>query len=133
MTTGTAGTTARQYHQQMLHYLRKGLDEVSGTSITVGTLPSGAVIVAPISGIQIRVVFSGTNPVADIGITGTLEKYASDLDLDAAVAFLPLDVTTAIQVVDADTPIICTLDLSTPVGADGSAECLIFYCPDNDG
>lgn len=132
MTTGTAGTTARQYHQQMLHYLRKGLDEVSGTSITVGTIPSGALIIAPISGIQIGVVFSGTNPVADIGITGTLEKYASDLDLDAAVAFLPLDVTTAIQTVAADTPIIVTLDLSTPVAADGTAECVIFYCPDND-
>lgn len=132
MTTGTAGTTARQYHQQMLHYLRKHLDEVSGTTITAGTIPGGSLMIAPISGIQIETVFSGTNPVADIGITGTLEKYAADLDLDAAVAFLPFDVTTAIPIVTVDTPIIITLDLSTPVAADGSAECVIFYCPDND-
>lgn len=132
MTTGTAGSTARQYHQQMLHYLRKGLDEVSGTSISLGIIPAGAVIVPPISGIHVRTVFSGTNPVADIGVTGTLEKYASDLDLDAAVAYLPLDVATADLLVSADTEIICTLDLSTPVAADGVAEALIFYVPDND-
>lgn len=133
MATNTAGTTARALPFQAVHYLRKGLDEVSGSTITVGILPAGAMILAPISGIFVRTVFSGTNPVADIGITGTTQKWASSLDLDAAVAFLPFDVSTADLVVDTDTTVIVTLTLDTPVAADGVAECVIAYVLDNDG
>lgn len=133
MATNTAGTTARQLGIQAIHFLRKTIDEVSGSTITVGTIPAGSLIIGPISGIQITTVFSGGNPAADIGITGTTQKYASALDLDAAVAFLPLDETAAIRVTTVDETIICTLTLDTPVAANGSAEVLIAYVPDIDG
>jgi hypothetical protein len=133
MATGTAGTVARQFHTQQVHYLRKTIDEVSGSTITVGILPAGATILRTMSGIQINTIFSGTSPVADIGVTGTTQRWAASLDLDAAVAFLPRGVTTAVMTVAVDTPVICTLNLDTPTTADGSAEVIICYVPDNDG
>lgn len=128
MATNTAGTTARENATQQINYIRKAINEVSGTTITVGIIPAGSIILPSISGVNITTVFSGTDPVLDLGVTGTLERFASDLDLDAAATFVPIDVLTALKVAT-DTTIIATLDLSTPVAANGAAEVIICYIP----
>lgn len=129
MATNTAGSTARELSFQAVHYLRKSLDEVSGATITIGTIPAGSLILAPVSGVFVRTIFSGTSPTVSLGITGTTAKWLSAGDLDAAVAFLPFGVTTADLIVNSDTTIIATLVLDTPTTADGVAEVVIAYCP----
>ena len=131
MATNTAGTTARQLPFQAINFFRKTITFAdAGTSFTLGILPAGATILMSTSGIQINTVFDGTTPNADIGVTGTTQKWASALDLDAAVAWLPLDVDTAVRTVTVDTPIIVTV---TAAGAAaGEAEVIVTYIPDID-
>jgi len=128
MATNTAGTTARENATQQVHYIRKQITETSATTGVIGTVPAGSVFLAPISGVAVNVVFSGTNPTVDIGITGTTQKYASALDLDAALGFVPFDVAVS-QKVSVDTQLIYTLVLDTPTTADGDAEIVICYMP----
>ena len=128
MATNTAGTTARELATQQIHYIRKQITETSALTGTIGIVPAGSIFLAPISGVAVNVVFSGTNPTVDIGITGTTQKYASALDLDAALGFVPFDVAVS-QKVTVDTTLIYTLVLDTPTTADGDAEIVIAYVP----
>lgn len=131
MATNTAGTVARQLPFQAINFFRRTITSAdAGTTFTLGTLPAGALMLMSISGIQINTVFNGTTPNADIGVTGTTQKWASALDLDAAVAWLPLDVDTAIRTVTVDTPIIVTV--TAPSASSGEAEVIVCYIPDID-
>lgn len=127
------GSTARQYPQQLVHYLRKTISSPAdrGTTVTVGTIPAGSLIVKPMSGVQVITAFTdATNKLLDIGITGTTDLYGTDLSL-AAIAFVPLDEAVSFRVA-ADTTIIATPDLTGTAGV-GEAEIIICYIPDNDG
>jgi hypothetical protein len=71
MATGTAGTTARQFTTQQVHYLRKSITySDNGTTVTIGTIPAGSLILKPISGVAVNVAFNG-------GTTNTLDIGAS--------------------------------------------------------
>jgi hypothetical protein len=131
MATNTAGTVARELSFQAIHYLRLDIDEASGVGpFTIGVIPAGSVILKPISGVQVNVAFSGTSPVLDIGTAANDDLYGTDLDLDAAVDFVPLDEAVTMKVA-VDTELIATIDLDTPAGAeDGAATIIIAYCPD---
>jgi hypothetical protein len=129
MATNTAGSTARELGFQAIHYLRLRLDEADGAGPhTIGTIPAGSLIIKPISGVQVNVAYSGTNPVADIGTTSNDDLYGTDLDLDAAVGFVPLDEAVS-MVVAADTTLTITIALDTPVGNDGQLDVIIAYAP----
>lgn len=129
MATNTAGSTARELSFQAVHFLRYNIDEVSGAGpFTIGTIPAGSLILKPISGVQVNVAFSGTNPVADIGTTDNDDLYGTDLDLDAAVGFVPLDEAVS-MIVAVDTTLTVTLNLDTPVAADGTGVVVIAYIP----
>ena len=57
MPTNTAATDARQFHTQQVHYLRKSIAYTDdGTEVTVGKIPSGALILAPASGVHIVIL-----------------------------------------------------------------------------
>lgn len=130
MATNTAGTVAREYPQQMIHFLRYNLTEASALSGTIGVLPAGSIILTTISGVYVNTVFSGGAPTVDIGIEGALTKYASALDLDAALGFVTLDEISGDTLkVTVDTPLLYTLVLDTPVAADGDASIIIAYVP----
>jgi len=130
MTTNTAGSAAQEYHTRQTHFLRYDLTETSALTGTIGILPAGAIIDAANSGVYVNTVFSGGNPTVDIGITGSTTKYASALDLDAALGFVVLDETSGDTLkVTVDTPLIYTLVLDTPVAADGDASIIIQYFP----
>jgi hypothetical protein len=131
--TGTAATTARQYSQQMVHYLRKGFTFADdGSVLTIGTLPAGAQIVKPMSGVAVNVAFNaGSTNVLDVGILSNDDLYGTDLAL-GTIAFVPLDEAVSMTVA-VDTVITATVDLTGTAATTGQGEIIICYVPDNDG
>lgn len=137
MTTGIAGTAARQFHTQQIHYLRKSLVETGTTAnqsetFTVGTIPAGSLILKALSGVNVDVAYtSATNKLINIGTTADADLYGTVLSV-AAIAFVPLDEAVAMTV-SADTVITATHALTGSAGTAGRAEVVIAYIPDNDG
>lgn len=132
MATGTPGTTARQFHTQQIHYLRKTISYTDdGDTITVGTIPAGSVLVKPISGVSVSVAFDGNSSnILDIGPSTNTDLWATDLAL-GSIAFVPIDEAVT-NVVSTDTVVQCAVT-STAAAAAGSAEVIIAFIPDNDG
>lgn len=137
MATNTAGSTARQFHQQMIHYLRKTITYAdNGKTITVGTIPSGSIVLPELSGIYVTTAFNGdTTNTADVGISGSTQKYSSALAL-GTLGFIEQDVLTTSAnsslLTTADETIIATVT-STASASAGSAEVVMAFIPDNDG
>src|SRR5687767_6842408 len=134
MVTGTAGTTARELPYQVVHYMRKSITfaNFGAGALTVGILPSGALIHKPMSGVNVDVAFnsSGTD-LLDIGTTDNDDLYATDLTL-ASIGFVPLDEGVT-MLVSADTTITCTAAQSVADATAGQGEVIICYIPDRDG
>lgn len=132
MATGTQGTTARQYPYQMVHYLRKSFTYAdAGKALTVGIIPDGALILKPLSGVQVNVAFTaGTNKQLDIGTSATGDLFATNLTL-ASVGFVPIDEVVSL-VVSGDTTIVATPDLTGSDNTAGSGVVVIAYIPNND-
>lgn len=134
MPTGTQATNARQYPAQMIHYLRKSITFAdNGTTVTVGTIPAGALILKPASGVAVNVAFNGgTTNTLDIGAStdvGT-NNFATILAL-GSIAFVPIDEAVT-NLVAVDTVIQAAV-VSTAGATTGQAEIIIAYIPDNDG
>lgn len=133
MATGTAGSTARQYSQQMVHYLRKGITYADdGTTVDVGTIPAGSLLLKPLSGVYVNTAFNGaTTNTLDIGpstdsgtnLWGTLLALGS-------IAHVPLDEAVAMTV-SVDTLVQAAV-VSTTGASAGEAEIVIAFIPDND-
>lgn len=124
----------RQYHQQVVHFLRKTVAyTTSGVAQTVGTIPAGAVIIKPMSGVQISTAFndSGTDYL-DIGTTANDDLFGTDLDLSSAT-FVALDEAVGDYLVTSDTTITATYTGQNANASAGSCEVLIAYVPDTDG
>lgn len=126
--------TPRELHTQQIHYLRKGFTFAdNGTVLTVGTLPAGALIVKPCSGVHVVTVFNaGTNNFMDVGTTTTGDLFGTDLSL-LATTFVPLDEAIGGFRLAAAIDITMTLQLSGTPATTGDAELVIAYIPDNDG
>jgi hypothetical protein len=137
MATGTAGTTARQFHQQMVHYIRKGFTFANAaTTITVGILPAGAIIIHPISGLFVSQVFNaGTNNRVDIGAsTDTGTNNYGTLMLLTALGVVPLDEgLTLSPKTTADTTVQAYIDVTGTPATTGAADIVIAYSVNNDG
>lgn len=131
MATNTAGGEGQVYVQNMVHYLAKTITYAdNGTTVTIGTLPAGAVVIPGISGIAVNTAFNGdTTNTSDIGITGSTTKYASALALGTA-GWIELDVITEASASDlsnsADVDVIATV-ISTASATAGSATVILAY------
>lgn len=122
--------SARQSHLQHVHYLRKSVTySDAGSTVTVGKIPSGALILKPISGIAVTTTFDGTTTF-DLGISTDRDKFATDMVLTSAT-FVPIDVAIDNSVA-ADTEIACSLT-TAGTATQGAAEVIVAYIPDNDG
>lgn len=134
MATGTAGTAARDYNMQMIHYLRKTITySDDGTTVTIGTIPAGSLLVKPISGVSVNVAFNGaTTNTLDIGpSTDSGTNLWMTVGALGSIAFVPLDEAVT-MLVSSDT-IVQAAVVSTAGASAGSAEIIIAYIPDNDG
>jgi len=135
MATNTAGSVARDFNKQMVHYLRKGITYADdGTTVTVGTIPAGSLVLKPISGVAITTVFNaGSTNVLDIGPStdsGT-DLWATDLAL-GTLGFVALDEAVT-NLVSVDTVVQAAVDLTGTAATTGAAEIIIAFIPDNDG
>ena len=133
MATGTAGTVARQYPYNLVHYLRKGITYAdNGSTVVVGVIPANAQIIKPMSGVAVNVAFDGNSSnVLDIGAStdsGT-NNFATQLSL-ASIAFVALDEAVTMTV-SVDTTI-SALVTSTASATAGQGEIIICYVVDND-
>lgn len=129
-------TTARQYHQQMVHYLRKSIAYTDdGTELDVGIIPSGALILKSASGVHITTAFNASaGNVLQVGTSdGTDDPnlYGTSLALGTAT-FVPLDEAVGGYLVTQDTTISCTVELTGTAATAGAGEVIICYIPDND-
>lgn len=134
MATGTAGSSAREFPLQMVHFLRKSIAYTdNGSTVTVGTIPAGSVILKPISGVMVDTAFNGNSSnVLDIGPStdsGT-NLWATNLAL-GTTTFVPLDEAVT-NLVTVDT-IVQALVTSTASASAGAGEIIICYIPDSDG
>lgn len=133
MTTGTVATTARQYSQQMIHYLRKSITYADdGLTVDVGTIPAGALIIKPLSGVAVNVAFNGaTTNTLDIGpSTDAGTNLWGTLLALGTIAFVPVDEVVT-MLVSVDTKVQAKV-VSTTGASAGSGEIIIAYIPDND-
>jgi len=124
--------SARLLHSQQIHYLRKGITYADGgTTVTVGEIPAGSVILKAISGVQVNVAFNGdTTNTLDIGPSTDTNLYATALAL-GTIGFIPFDEAVS-NAVTVDT-VIQAAAISTDSASAGDAEIVICYIPDNDG
>lgn len=134
MATGTAGTTARLYHTAQIHYLRKDITIAdAATTVTVGVLPAGAIVLENISGVYVDTVFNaGTNNRLDIGVStdsGT-NNWATLLTL-LGIGFIELDEVAATLKVASDTTVQAYVDVTGTAATTGAASILIAYIPAN--
>lgn len=121
---------ARDDNTQNIHYLRKDITFADmGKLLTIGTIPAGAQILKPISGVQVRAVFnSATTTVLDIGTTADGDLFATDLDVKTAVAFVPVDEAVSFAVTG-DTTITAQLAETGTAATAGTATIVIAYLP----
>jgi hypothetical protein len=124
---------ARQSHQQLVHYIRRGFTFAdNGVALTIGTLPAGALINKAMSGIHIVTAFNaGTANVADVGTAADDDYFGTDLAL-GTTTFVPLDEVVGGYRLAADTDITITLGLTGTAATTGDGEVVICYIPDND-
>lgn len=132
MPTNTAATTARQYHQAVIHYLRKQIT-FEDTTVTVGILPAGALLLKLQSSANVTTAFdAGTSNTIHVGTTADNDLYATGLAA-GTVAQVPFDEFTAGNLLSADTTITATYNKSGTAPTAGSAEIVVAYTVDNDG
>jgi hypothetical protein len=127
-------TAAREYHQSMVHYLRKTLNfnsaPASAVDIVVGVLPPNAILTGS-SGVWITTAFNGTGPLINVGVTGSPALFASALVASAIglQAFDDVALATAVPVATKRT---VTANFTfTGVPTTGSAEIFVAFIPGN--
>lgn len=129
----TTGTVARQLSIQAVHYLRRKITYAdNGKTVDVGTLPDGALILKPLSGVAINAAFNGgTTNTVDIGPStdpGT-DLWATALAL-GTIGFVPLDEAVTL-LVSGDTKVQAKVT-STADATAGDGVIVIAYIPNND-
>jgi hypothetical protein len=133
MATNTAGTVARDLGIQAVHYMRKGITFADlGTTVVVGTLPAGAMLLKALSGVYVTTAFTGTTPTLDVGPTSDSghDLWGSALSL-ASLGYITLDeAVSAYTVVSSDTEV--SADYNGTDDTVGAAEIVICYILDND-
>ncbi len=117
---------ARDDGYQGIQYLRKDYTFADrGLVLTVGTVPAGAVIIRPLSGVDVQVASTdATNKQMDIGNSTTADLYGTDLST-ATIAFVPLDEVVTLKMA-VDTTILATPDFTGTAGV-GSGSIIIAY------
>ncbi len=130
MATNTAGTTARQYPQQMVHYLRKTITVSDTTATLVGTIPAGSVVIPAASGFLPYTDFDGTTPTMDAGIEGETDAWMDGTDIDTVGTFKPFDQVDAGFYLSADTNVYALVGGG---GSNTTGEGIFWvaYIPDN--
>jgi hypothetical protein len=122
---------ARNDLYQDIQYLRKDFTYLdNGKVLKLGTLPTNAVIIKPISGVNVSTVFNaGTGNVLDVGTSADDDLYGTDLAL-GTVGFIPLD--EAVSFFNAaEVQMTATVVLTGTAATTGVGQIVIAYCTKN--
>ena len=129
MATGTAGTTAQQYHTRQTHFLVKKITYADdGTTVTVGKLPANCSVIDVI--VHVTTAFNGnsTNTV-DVGVTGNTNDFTDDTALGTVGVIRDTELATATSAdITADIDCVAVV-VSTASASAGVAYVIVEYCP----
>jgi len=128
MATGTAGTTAREYHTKQVHYITKAFTKADATSVlTIGIVPAGSYVLR--GGVVVTEAFNaGTNNRLDIGTSGDDDGFATDLALGTVGVIVADEMaTTNDAYCSTDTTITCTVDVTGTAATTGTALAWVEY------
>jgi len=138
MATGTAGSSARQYSTQQVHYLRKAVayntsNIGTADSVLIGTLPNGAQIVDAV--VNVTTAFNaGTTNVLTAGTSsGSNADVISASDVTEGSTGANRATTGIALSFSADTPIYAKYTQSGTAATTGAAVICIMYVANNDG
>lgn len=124
---------ARQYHHQMVHFLRKRVTFETPDGAVVGKLPAGALVLLNASGLHVGTVFNaGTTNTIDIGVEGNNDLFATALAA-GTVGTKVLDENIAALLVAEDTVVTVEYNQTGTAATAGSGVVFIAYIPDTDG
>ena len=137
MPTGVAGTQARQYHSQQLHYFRKTVnynDAGIGSGVQFGVFPKGAKIRDAMASVETGFNSAGTNRLV-IGTNST--SFNNIMTSTVAAASTTGNkqslVGGALAAFTQDTPVYVKYTAATGTAATaGKAVISVSYMPDND-
>lgn len=128
MATGTAGTSARNYHTAQVHYLTKALVfGDNGVAKELGYIPAGAHVIR--GGVSVTTAFNaGTTNTLNIGTSADDDGFATLLAL-GTIGVIAADemATTNDAYVTADTQITATVVLTGAAATAGAALAWIEY------
>jgi hypothetical protein len=128
MATGTAGTSARDFHTAQVHYLTKEFTYADdGSTLTLGVVPAGGYVVR--GGVVVKVAFdAGSTNVLDIGTSSDTDGFATDLAL-GTIGVIATDemATTNDAYCSSDTTIQCVVDLTGTAATAGTAMAWVEY------
>lgn len=135
MATNTAGSTAREYPQQMVHYMRRTVNHDTPSirtagAVKLGTLPAGAQILQCLR--ISKVAFDGTGPTLSVGTNASSYNNIDNGGTEATTAAV-ISTVAAFLSFTQDTDVYILLDESTTTPSTaGQAVIVLSYVPDND-
>ena len=126
---------AREYHQAMSHYVRKGISVADMTStgvITIGTLPAGAVILNAFA-VVTEAFDSATSDLLDMGTLGDPNGFMTAVSV-ATVGKKSADelATSNDLVLAAETDVVAVWTSDGTVATAGQMELIVEFVVDND-
>ncbi len=137
MATGTAGTQARQFDWQAIHYLRKKVNYndagiATADTVKVGILPNGAEIL--FTKVRVATAFNAaTTNVLTVGTsTGSDADLVSAGDVDEGTAGTTICWRGADVAISADTTIYAKYTQTGTAASAGVAYIVVAYVPNND-
>lgn len=109
-----------------INYISANIDYTDTSAVVIGTVPAGATIIKPISGLQVNVAFNAASTnVIDIGTTANDDLYGTDL-AGGTIAFVPLDEAVTMAVA-AETTFTATYAQTGTAATAGSGTVVICY------
>lgn len=128
--------SGREHHLQHVHYFRKRITYLdAGTTVEVGTLPPGAVVVDAYAVVTTTFNGNSTNTV-DLGINGSgtdEDDFATDLALGTAGIIRADEIATANDFYSATASRLITAGVVSTAGpGQGEAFIVVLYIPNND-
>jgi len=121
------GAQALTNYTRQISFLKRAITFAdNGVVLKMGTIPAGANIIKPMSGVHVDVVFNaGTTNVLDIGTAADGDFYATDLAL-GTIGHVALDEAVTMSVT-ADTDITATVALAGTAATTGSGVVIIAF------
>ncbi len=136
MPTNTAGSVARQYQAQLVHYARFAVNYndvgISGAVNTGKVLPSGALVLG--TDVYVSTTFnSNSTNVLTVGLNGTTaNNLVATADVNEASSQMFSNIAPTTGPLTADTPIYVKFTQTGPVAAtQGAATIVVKYAANN--